>query len=546
MPLPTGHIVADRYRIVRLVGQGGFGAVYRAWDLRLNTPCALKESLIFSPEAVSRFQREASLLATLRYPNLPRVIDYFDLPERGEYLVMDFVEGEDLETMLQRLGPLAYDQIQPWIDQVCEAVIYLHTQPKPIIHRDIKPANIKITPDGSAMLVDFGTAKMYDPHSMVTPVSVRSFTPSFSPIEQFGSGPTDARSDIYALGATLYLLLTGKDSPTSTERMAGKVLPTPCSINPDIPRWVEAAILKAMQLLPEHRYQTVKDFQADLIRPALSQPAGGNVIIVSAVGAAHFRSITQAVQNAAPGALIHVRPGLYHEELCIDRPVEIVADGLIDEVVIESTEGDCILMNTENASVRGLTLRNRSGMRGIKSYGVDIPRGRLVLEDCDITSDSLACVAIHGRDAEPVLRGCKIHDGRSGGVFIYEEGKGLIEGCEIFGNGRAGVAIRTGANPHLQNCKIFEGKQSGVYVYERGLGRLDDCQIFSNALTGVEIKQRGNLIIQHCVINRNRYQAIYIHEASTALVEGCDLSGNQRGAWYIAEGCTVTRSGNKE
>lgn len=562
MPIPTGHIIADRYRVVKLVGQGGFGAVYRAWDLRLNTPCALKESMVLFPDAVNRFQREASLLAKLRHSNLPRVIDYFDIPDRGQYLVMDFVEGEDLEAMLHRLGPLSFDQIRPWVDQVCEALNYLHTQPKPVIHRDIKPANIKITPQGQAILVDFGTAKMYDPSSAATPASVRSFTPAFSPIEQFGYGTTDARSDIYALGATLYLLLTGQDPPASTERMAGKPLQQPSSIKPDIPSWVETAILKAVQLLPEHRYQSVADFQADLqflgLHPAnqngASLPAPGRLsdaslpaaIIVSATGSAHYRSIASAVQNAAPGALIRVQAGIYHEELHLNKPVEIVGDGPLNEVVIESTDGDCLIMETENARLRGVTLRNRSGTRGGKSYAIDIPFGRLILEDCDISSDSLACVAIHGANADPVLRGCKIHDGRSGGIFIYDSSKGLIEDCEISGNGRAGIAIRTGGDPLIRRCKIFEGKQSGVYIYEGGLGSLEDCEIFSNALTGVEIKQGGNLRIKRCAINRNRYQAIYIHEDSTALVEDSDLSKNLRGAWYIGERCNVNRSGNQE
>jgi parallel beta-helix repeat protein len=563
MPIPTGQIIGNRYRVVKLVGQGGFGAVYRAWDLRLNTPCALKESRVPFPDAVSRFQREASLLANLRHSNLPRVIDYFDIPDKGQYLVMDFVEGEDLEAMLHRLGPLSFVQICPWIVQVCEALNFLHTQPKPVIHRDIKPANIKITPQGQAILVDFGTAKKYDPSSAATPASVRSFTPAFSPIEQFGYGKTDARSDIYALGATLYLLLTGQDPPTSTERMAGKPLPQPSAIKPDIPLPVETAILRAMQLLPEHRYQSVVDFQADLTQSAASlhQPArseslpgslseAANIseatIIVAASGSAHYRSIAQAVQNAVPGAMIRVQPGTYHEELHIDKPVEIVGDGPLDEVVIESTDGDCLIMETDNANLRGLTLRNRSGSRGGKSYTVDIPRGRLVLEDCDISSDSLACVAIHGPDAEPVLRGCKIHDGRSGGIFIYDGSKGLIEDCEIFGNGRAGIAIRTGGDPIIRRCNIFEGKQSGVYIYESGMGSLEECNIFSNALTGVEIKQGGNARIRHCAINRNRYQAIYIHENSTALVEDSDLSGNLRGAWYIGDHCIVNRSGNQE
>ena len=274
MPLQPGQGLNNRYRIVKLLGQGGFGAVYRAWDTSLSRPCALKENLDTSSEAQRQFNREATLLANLSHPNLPRVTDYFFLPEQGQYLVMDLVEGEDLGAMLQRLGqPLAEADVLPWIAQVCEALTYLHSQNPPVIHRDIKPANIKITPTGKAMLVDFGIAKVYDPHLQTT-VGARAVTPGYSPPEQYGHGTTDARTDVHALGATLYTLLTAKEPPESVLRSTGAELPQPRSLNPSISTPVAESILRAMELAPTARFQSSADFRAAITAaPVGSAPA---------------------------------------------------------------------------------------------------------------------------------------------------------------------------------------------------------------------------------------------------------------------------------
>jgi len=273
MPLSTGEILINRYRIVRLLGQGGFGAVYRAWDLNLSMPCALKENFETSQEAVRQFAKEATILANLHHPNLPRVTDHFSIAGQGQYLVMEYIEGQDLQEKLDQLaGPLSEYEVLPWMDQILAALEFLHHQNPAIIHRDIKPANIRIKPAGQAMLVDFGIAKVYDPHLRTT-VGARAVTPGYSPFEQYGRAPTDARTDIYALGATLYNLLTAQDPPESIARVAGTSLPLPSYLNPSISRNTEQVILRAMQVLPDQRYQNVSQFRGELKGiPASVQP----------------------------------------------------------------------------------------------------------------------------------------------------------------------------------------------------------------------------------------------------------------------------------
>ncbi|MBN2548148.1 MAG: protein kinase [Anaerolineales bacterium] len=274
MALQTGQTLNNRYRIVRLLGQGGFGAVYRAWDANLNRPCAVKENLDTSPEAQRQFAREATVLANLSHPNLPRVTDHFSLPGQGQYLVMDFVDGDDLHTIMKRQGSVPVDQAVGWISQVADALVYLHSREPHVVHRDIKPANIRITPEGQAMLVDFGLVKLFDPH-MKTTIGARAVTPGYAPPEQYGQGKTDARTDLYALGATLYNILTGQDPLESVQRMVGRRMEPANQINPAIPAQISQAIERAMALEPDQRFQSAEQFKAALTaRPV---PASANI-----------------------------------------------------------------------------------------------------------------------------------------------------------------------------------------------------------------------------------------------------------------------------
>ncbi len=279
MPLTPGQILNNRYRIVKLLGQGGFGAVYRAWDLNLDSPRAIKENLDTSLQAQRQFKREAQILDKLVHPNLPRVIDHFIIPNQGQYLVMDFVEGQDLGEML-RNGPLPEARVLPWIIQVCDALSYLHDQNPPVIHRDVKPGNIKITPQGKAMLVDFGISKVYDPN-LSTTVGARAVTPGYSPPEQYGKGVTDVRSDLYALGATLYHLLTGQLPPDSVDILTHVAPPPPTAfdLNANISDRISSAVAKAMALDREARWANAQEFkQAITTKPSMGGSKEGAVI----------------------------------------------------------------------------------------------------------------------------------------------------------------------------------------------------------------------------------------------------------------------------
>jgi tetratricopeptide (TPR) repeat protein len=259
--LKVGDVLQGRYRIIKLLGAGGFGAVYLAEHVRLQGRLiALKVSFDNSKDAEKQFLFEASTLASLRHHALPTVSDSFVEPGGQLFLVMDYIEGQDLtDVIMQSNGPLTETKALEWLIQVSEAVAHLHEQPQPIIHRDIKPPNIKITPDGKAVLVDFGIAKQFMPGKRTAKIA-KAFSPGFSPKEQY-IGTTDTRADVYALGATLYCLLTATVPPDAfEERYMGQVmLPPPRKLNPRITPQTEQVIMRAMALEARYRYDNGRD-----------------------------------------------------------------------------------------------------------------------------------------------------------------------------------------------------------------------------------------------------------------------------------------------
>ena len=260
-----------RYRIIRQLGQGGMGAVYEAIDERLDTTVALKETLFVDERLRKQFEREARLLARMHHPALPRVSDHFSEQE-GQFLVMQFIAGEDLgEMMKARQGQFPVEQVLTWGDQLLDALDYLHTQEPQIVHRDIKPQNLKLTSRGQIILLDFGLAKGQTAGvSVVTTASIFGYTPNYAPLEQIQGLGTDARSDIYALSATLYHLMTGVKPPDALTRAAALVngekdplLPAN-EVNPAVSPHTAFVLARGMSQNREQRYSSAAAMRAAL------------------------------------------------------------------------------------------------------------------------------------------------------------------------------------------------------------------------------------------------------------------------------------------
>lgn len=282
MTLDKGTLIHNRYRITDILGQGGMGSVYRAIDENLSVAVALKENLFTTEEYSRQFRLEAVILANLRHPNLPRVSDHFVIEDSGQYLVMDFIDGEDLRYRMERVGMLSEEEAIHIGAAMCDALAYLHTRKPPILHRDIKPGNVKISPEGHIYLVDFGLAKVYQSASQATTTGARAMTPGYSPPEQYGTARTDPRTDIYSLGATLYAALTGIIPEDGLARAMENAQLTPLrKRNSKISRKVAIAIERAMAVDPSDRYQTAEEFKAGLLSSkSLTQQSTGAYRIV--------------------------------------------------------------------------------------------------------------------------------------------------------------------------------------------------------------------------------------------------------------------------
>ncbi len=265
MTLDRGTLLHKRYRIVEILGQGGMGSVYRAVDENLGVDVAVKENLFTTDEYARQFRLEAVILANLRHPNLPRVSDHFAVGDQGQYLVMDFIEGEDLRQRMERMGNVSEEDAVMVGAAMCDALTFLHTRKPSILHRDIKPGNVKITPEGHIFLVDFGLAKLVQ-GTQATTTGARAMTPGYSPPEQYGTARTDPRTDIYSLGATLYASLCGMIPEDGLARAMDNAQLTPLrKRNPKISRRLAAAIEKAMAVDPADRYQDAEDFKKALL-----------------------------------------------------------------------------------------------------------------------------------------------------------------------------------------------------------------------------------------------------------------------------------------
>jgi len=313
VPLKPGETLRGRYRIRRIIGQGGMGSIYLADDLRLEgRQTAVKEvehdktlppNLI--QEARDQFFREATVLARLDHPNLPKVSDYFSIGLH-DYLVMDFVPGEDLRTLMLEAREkdtfLNEADVLNWSNQLANALIYLHNQIPPILHRDIKPSNLKLTPNGLVKLVDFGLVRVLAPGEVTITILQGQGTALYTPLEQYGGdiGHTDARSDIFAFGSTIYHLLTNKPPADARERFLNPLaLASPRSINPNVSVKTEKAVLWAMELHPDARPESIAEFRDALI--------GDRQVILKSLSdsAGRARSfLTRTDQQLIVGALL--------------------------------------------------------------------------------------------------------------------------------------------------------------------------------------------------------------------------------------------------
>jgi hypothetical protein len=255
-------------------------------------------------------------------------------------------------------------------------------------------------------------------------------------------------------------------------------------------------------------------------------------IIVSAKGEGDYVSIVEALKAALPGARLRIRPGIYDEGLIINQRVEIMGEGPVEDIVIRSHDSSCIQMRADSATVSGLTLRGRATRAGNAGgaaafFAVDIPQGELLLDNCDITSDTLSCVGVHGSGANPTISRCRIHDGADSGLYFFDGASGTVKDCELFCHANVGVAITERARLGLRGCRIYDGKNAGLVVWDNAQAVVESCDIYGNHLTGVGVSEDGKLDLRGCSIHEGENSGIFVHQGGEATLLSCDLFGHR-------------------
>jgi len=292
------------------------------------------------------------------------------------------------------------------------------------------------------------------------------------------------------------------------------------------------------------------------------------------MGRGDFTTISAALKQAPIGARVLVRPGHYNESLIMDRPIEQIGEGDRDDIVVEGAQSETLTFDTNIGFVRNMTLRQR----GDNNYCVWVKQGRLTIEECDITSRSLSCLAvanaadprvrrnrIHdatscgillhvdargtyedndifantfagiqvGGKSDPIVRRNRIHDGRADGVLVIEDSRGTYEDNDIFANANSGIEVRGKSDPVVRRNRVHDGKHPGIYLHDDGRGTYEDNEISGNAFAGVRVKERGIPNVRRNKITGNGHEAVWVTDEGGGTYEDNDLRDNKRGPWNI-------------
>ncbi len=306
-------MIQNRYLVVQSIGKGGMGEVYLSVDQRLGSAVALKRTFYTDDNTLAAaFEREARILARLRHPVLPKVIDHF-VENGDQFLVMEHISGDDIAKRLELANkPFPLSWVMFWADQLLDALSYLHSHEPAIIHRDIKPQNLKLTDENHIVLLDFGLSKDFDTKATSNPLnsaSVAGYSPHFASMEQIRGTGTDGRSDLYSLAATLYQLMTNSipvDALSRADALLGNSLDPikPLNeLNPEITPAISDVILKAVALRQDDRFSTANEMQKALRRAFDRGKKDPDAPVVPVIAVAPEVSLTPSPEDSQPSEM---------------------------------------------------------------------------------------------------------------------------------------------------------------------------------------------------------------------------------------------------
>jgi len=547
-----------KFEILRTLGKGAMGEVFLGRDPVLGREVAIKTvqpGNSFGEEAKARFEREARATAAMNHPNIVTVFDFGE--EDGlHYLVMEFIEGEDLESLIAKRS-LSKPELLEALAQACEGLAYAHE--RGVIHRDVKPSNILVTRRGKklhAKLTDFGVALV--DRSNLTEQGVWMGTVSYMAPEYLDTGKATPGSDVFAVGVMLYEILTGGRKPFTGETTTGilnAILRNPAQpLVPEDTKDLSPAILevthKALAKNPEARFASAEAL-ASAIREALEPPPPQKVeappvlatIVVGKGGKATCLSLRVALRQAAPGARILVLPGHYRESLVIDKDVTIYGEGEASDIHLESPKGPCFLVQSAKAFFKGLTIHSPldGGEPGVRVTSGHASFTNCVVQACGGTGIELAPGAgltlnsVHLAWSDSPEKGSSL----GLGLYLAQGTQASLEDCEIEGFPAGSIELGPESRVQLTRCRLLRSSFAGLLALEKSHAVLEDCELSGHLGSGLHAVGGANLQLHGCRLHENDGFGLSAMASSLVALEGCEVARNQHAGVLIHRGATV-------
>lgn len=541
------------------------GEVFLGRDTILGREVAIKTILpesSFGEEARARFEREAKSTALLSHPNIVTVFEFGE--EEGVcFLAMEYLEGDTLETLIQRKG-LTRKEALEILAQTCEGLAYAHE--RGVIHRDVKPANILVIRRGKrvlAKLMDFGVALVSQ--SSLTQQGTWMGTANYMAPEYLDTGKASASSDLFAIGVMLYEVLTEGRKPFSgetTTMVLNAILRhppepfRPAEVRETSPRLLEVAH-KALAKQPEERFQDAEAL-AGAIRDALAEPLpgqGGAVVPLSAPPAAESTdkplivgrgtratclSLRVALRQAPAGARITILPGVYRESLVIDREVTLVGEGPASEIVLETRGGTCLAIQASKVAIHGLTIRNVPGDGNDPGPMIRVQSGKTTLEDCVLETAGAAAVRVEHPGTQLQLKRCHLQGNPVVGLDARPGVSVSGSHSMLQGHARTGVLVGKGASVNLIHTVIRDGEGIGVRVLAQGQAQLEDCEILACMAGSFEVEAEGRANLRRCRLETSRFTGVLALEKGQATMEECEISEHGASGVHVVDGAIVS------
>ena len=562
MSLPTR---IGKFEILKCLGKGAMGEVFLGKDPALGREVAIKTILgssAFGEEAQARFEREAKAMAVLNHPNIVMVFE-FGQDEGIHYLAMEYLEGDDLETLIRKRN-LPKAALLELLAQVCDGLFYAHEHG--IIHRDVKPGNVLVTHRGKklqAKLMDFGVALLNQ--SDLTQQGVWMGTANYMAPEYLDTGKATPSSDIFAVGVMLYEVLSGGRKPfageTTTMVLNAILRKPPQPLEPAEIQDVSPALLKVVQKalhkVPENRFTSAEALAAALREamrdapPRVEAPQTERILsvpkengtparknlVVGKGGKANCLSLRVALRLAEAGTQILVQPGVYRESLVVDKDVEILGEGDATEIILESTAGPCLLLRTPGATIQGLSLRKAAGSD--PAPVILLQSGKTTFRNCGILSEVGPALMVEGSGTQASMERCRLSGGSPVGVEVRSGASVTASGCSWEGFARRGLLLGPGASASLSQSVFQGGEGVAITVGSHGQAQLEDCQIEGCLGGGLEVNAEARAGLARCRLQGSRYAGLLVLDKGQVVLEDCEISGHEASGIHVVKDASV-------